>query len=89
MYSLAVCSFVGCTHQCVVKGTSFDGLSDKVVDLAKHDDAVNHKEFFATWLRLLSVEKESGEFTTALEDFKTQLGLVDKPLAIAFKQLKW
>jgi hypothetical protein len=73
MFFLAICSFVGCTHQCVVKGTSFDGLTDQVVDLAKHDDAVNHKEFFATWLRLLSVERESCEFTTALEDFKPNL----------------
>jgi hypothetical protein len=92
MFFLAVCSFVGSTNQNVVKKTPFDGLYDQVVDLAKHDDAVNHKEFFAAWLRLLSVERESGEFTTALEVFKTQLGLVSKSdttLAIAFMQLKW
>ena len=92
MFFLAVCSFVGCTHECFMKKTPFDGLYDQVVDLAKHDDAVNHKEFFAAWLRLLSIERESGEFTTALEVFKIQLGLVSKfdtSLAIAFMQLKW
>ena len=80
MFTWALASLVGLTNQCVVKGMPFDVLAEQVIELAKHGDAVNHKEFFATWLRLLAIERESGEFATALEAFKTQLALVGKTI---------